>query len=147
MDKGFRIPVRCVDGLTQKVASARDRMAQTAYERWIKRRGSGLRVHAWWKVERNLIVNAVTRIREWGHGLIVEIDCPEVDPLNVRVFMSPSDLLVVAPIGECWLFKYVHLRALFDNADASAEIQNGVLRISITRLNAPDEQKMHFRVA
>jgi hypothetical protein len=150
--KAIRVPIHCTDGVNEKIEAVYDRITERAYERWLSRRASGQPIIEFWSAaERELLCRPVTEVREWGHGVSVQIVCPQVDPSKVRLFMSSTELLALAPINEPnvdrWLFQYLRFPKPLDNIDASAEYEEGALRIAATVLNAPDEHKVHFQVA
>ena len=147
-----RIPIHCSDGITEKIEAVHDRITQRAYECWLNRRAAGQAIFEFWSAaERELLCKPVTEVREWGHGVRVEIACPEVEPSRIRLFMSRTELLALAPMNtpghDRWLFRYVRFQNPLDHLDASAEYENGALRIAATLLDAPDERKIHFQVA
>src|SRR5262249_33071311 len=109
-------------------------------------------VEFWSAAENELLCRPQTEVREWGHGVSVRIACPELDPATVRLFMSSTELLALAPLdnrpgSDRWLFQYVRFPQPLDNLDASAEYDAGTLHVAAMRVNAPDERKIHFHVA
>src|SRR5262249_26353800 len=75
------IRVRYVDDLTDRIEFVHQRIGQRDHERRLSVRA--LRPpssESWSAAERDLFFEPETGIREWGHGVIVEIDCPDVDP-------------------------------------------------------------------
>ena len=150
--QSIRVPIHCTDELNEKIESVYDRITQRAYERWLNRRASGQPIVEFWSAaERELLCRPATEVREWGHGVSVQIVCPNVDPSNVRLFMSATELLALAPMNQPgedrWLFQYVRFPKPLDHTDASAEYGQGGLHIEATLLNAPDEDKIQFQVA
>jgi hypothetical protein len=149
--KQVHVAIRCVDNLTERIESVYDRVTEKAYEPWLREGSSRPPIaESWSAAERDLVFEPQTRIREWGHGVIVELECPDVDPTKVRLFMSSTELLALAPLsrpGDQWLFRHLQFETELDLLDATAEIANNVLRICATYLNAPEEQKLRFSVA
>src|SRR5262245_5731209 len=97
-------------------------------------------------VQKKIVIEPHTKIRCWGHGVLVEVGCANTDPTRIRLYMSPTALLVLAPIQgpgvSRWLFRYIQLETAVDNLDVSADVEKGILRISATHLNAPDDRKL-----
>jgi Protein of unknown function (DUF2934) len=150
--ESVRVQIQCTDKVKERMETVYDRIAQRAYERWLNSHvAGGPSVAFWTAAERELISKPATEVREWGHGVTVQITCADISPSKVRLFMSATELLILAPLepsaADRWLFRYLRFRNPVDNADASADFENGSLCISATFLNAPDEEKIHFRVA
>ena len=150
--EAIRVPIHCIEEVNEKIEAVYDRITQRAYERWLNARTAGQPIVEFWSAaERELIYRPVTQVREWGHGISVQIVCPNVDPSKLRLFMSSTELLALAPLNEkgCdrWLFQYVRFPKPLDNTDASAEYEEGGLHIAATLLNAPDDHKVQFQVA
>jgi hypothetical protein len=147
-----RVPIHCTDELNEKIEAVYDRITQRAYEKWLNRRASGQPVGEFWcAAERELLCRPTTQVREWGHGVSVQIVCPNVDPSTVRLFMTANELLVLAPLKQPghdrWLFEFLRFQKPVDHTDAFAEFEAGGIRVEATALNAPEEKKMHFQVA
>src|SRR5262249_40998160 len=126
----YRVPVRCIDGLSNRVENVYNNIARM--------------------VQKRIVVEPNTAIRFWGHGVLIEVGCANTDPAKIRVYMSPTALLILAPLQNGvsrWLFRYIRLETAVDNTDVSAQVEKGVLRISATHLNAPDDQKVQLCVA
>src|ERR1041385_6163255 len=150
--ESVKIHVHCSDGLSEKLEAIHDRITRRAYERWLNRRVPGqTMVEFWSAAERELFCQPKTEIRDWAHGFTVEIACSDVQVGSLRVFMSRTELLVLAPLQtsslDLWIFRYLRFPKPVDNADASAFFEKGALQISATCVDAPEEQKVHFRVA
>ncbi len=150
--ESIRVQVHCADSVTERMEAVYDRVTHRAYERWFNSHSSGRPDPEFWTAaESELIAKPATKIREWGHGVTVQIACPDLNPSEMRLFMSPTEVLVLAPLvntgTDRWLFRYLRFQNPLDNEDASAEFENGTLRLEAMFLNAPDEQKIHFRVA
>src|SRR5215510_12819507 len=115
-----QVTVHYVDGLSRTAAAVHSRVASMASQ------------------DLGMIEPNIT-IREWGHGIRIEIACHNTDPAGIRLLMSSTALLFFAPQksqrGVHWLFRYVRVEASLDVTDASAEIENGVLRIYATHWN------------
>lgn len=129
--ESYRVPVRCVDGLSDRVENIYATIARM--------------------VQKRIVIEPNTAIRLWGHGVLIEVGCNNTEPAKIRVYMSPTALLVLAPLQNGspsrWLFRYIRLETAVDNTDVTALVENGVLRISATHLNAPDDQKVQLCVA
>src|SRR5262245_38220224 len=97
-------------------------------------------------VQRQIVAEPDTAIRRWGHGIHVEVSCANADPTRIRLCMSQTALLILAPIqgpgATRWLFRYIRLETAVDDMDVSAAVEKGILRISATHLNAPDDRKI-----
>ncbi len=147
-----RIQVHCTDTLTEKIEAVHNRITQRAYERWLNRRAPGQTpVEFWAAAERELFCRPNTEVRDWAHGVLIQIPCVNVEPSSIRLFMSPRELLVLAPLNSSgldrWLFGYLRFEKPLDNVEASAQFSNGNLCISAACVNAPEEEKLRFRVA
>jgi len=129
--QSVRVPVRCVDELSERVESVYESITRL--------------------VQKKIVVEPNTAIRAWGHGIVVEVGCPDTAPARIRLYMSPTALLVLAPVQSSgvnrWLFRFIRFETAVDHTDASADLEKGVLRISATHLNAPDDQKVQLCVA
>lgn len=150
--KVVHVPIHCTDAVIEKIEAVHDRITQRAYEKWLNRRASGEPIIDFWAAaERELLFRPETSVREWGYGVSLQINCPLVDPKTIRLFMSPTEFLALAPLNEPglerWLFQYLRLPKPIDHTDASAEYDQGAICVAATVVNAPDERKVHFHVA
>jgi hypothetical protein len=140
-----------MENLNDRVEAVYNRITERAYEKWLGRRPGASIPQLWAAAEQELIFKPKTQVREWGHGVRVQIVCPDVDATKVRLFMSSAELLVLAPLDNAgldkWIFQYLRFSQPVDNVDASAQYEGGNLHISATLLNAPDEEKVRFGVA
>jgi hypothetical protein len=78
----FRVPVRSVDNLSERVTSVYESIGRM--------------------IQRRIVIEPNTTIRQWGHGFHVEVDFPNTDPARIRLYMSATALLVLAPIQGKW---------------------------------------------
>jgi hypothetical protein len=154
MSKGqsVRIAVRCVDNLTDQLEAVYNRVTRKAYEQWLSRSTARVPLsESLPAAQRDLLMEPQTGVREWGHGVIVEMDCSEVEPAKIRLFITRTELLALAPLKNSgtdkWLFRHLWFAAELDALDATAEVNGTTLRISATWLNAPEEEKLRSCVA
>jgi hypothetical protein len=146
-----RVAVRCVDDLTDHIEAVYERITRKAYEQWLSSAASRPPMPDFLSAQRDLLLEPETGIREWGHGIIVEMDCSEVEAAKIRLFISGTELLALAPLRnpktDKWLFRHLRFETELDGLDATAEVEGNTLRISATWLNAPEEHKVRFCVA
>jgi hypothetical protein len=147
-----RVPVHHIEALTEKVEAVHDRITERAYQRWLSRRIPGdTLVEFWAAADRELFCQPEPEIRGWAHGVLIQFPCAGVDPSTIRLFMSATELLLLAPLKDAgldrWLFRYLRFEKPVDSLDASAQFENGKLCVSAACLHAPEEQKVNFKVA
>ena len=115
----FRVSVRSVDNLSERVTSVYESIARM--------------------IQRRIVIEPNTTIRQWGHGFHVEVDFPNTDPAKIRLYMSATALLVLAPVQgngiSSWLFRYIRFETPINVTDVLANFEKGILRISATTSN------------
>jgi len=123
----LRVSVRCVDNLSDRVTSVYESIARM--------------------IQRRIVIEPNTTVRQWGHGFLVEVDFPNTDPARIRLYMSATALLVLAPIQgngmSSWLFRYIRFETPIDATDVLANFEKGILRISATMSNFYNPHETH----
>src|SRR5215831_4029811 len=117
--ENVHVPIHYIEALTDKIEAVHDRITQRAYEQWLTHRVPGDTIAQFWSVaERELFCQPNTEIREWAHGILIEITCTDVNPAKIRLFMSPTEVLLLAPMNvsevDRWLFRYVRFEKSMD---------------------------------
>ena len=119
----YRVPVRCVDNLSDRVTSVYESIARI--------------------IQRRIVIEPNTTVHREGHGFHVEVDFTNTDPTRIRLYVSATALMVLAPIQgngiSSWLFRYIRFETPIDATDVLANFEKGILRISATHWNAPDD--------
>ena len=118
----YRVPVRRVDNLSDRVTSVYESIARI--------------------IQRRIVIEPNTTIHQGGYGFHVEVDFSNTDPSSIRLYISATALLVLAPIQgngiSSWLFRYIRFETPIDATNVLANFEKGILRISATHSNAPD---------
>jgi hypothetical protein len=90
-------------------------------------------------IHTRIVIEPNTTIRQWGHGFLVEVDFPNTDPARIRLYISATALLVLAPIQgngiSSWLFRYIRFEIPIDATGVLANFEKGILRVSATMSN------------
>ena len=143
--------VACEPDFNDKLEAVYNRITERAYEKWLVRNAVRKCATEMWSVaETELLVQPAAEVREWAHGVTIRLQCANLDPDKVRVFITPSRMLILAPLptpGDKWLFRLVDFKTPVDTGDASATYGDGVLEFSATSAGAADDHKVHFMVA
>jgi hypothetical protein len=134
--KSVPVTVHCVSSVNDRIEAVQDRITKRAYERWLSARtNGGILSECWDAAERELIYKPTAAVHEGSKNTLVEIACRDLDPGNIRVFITPWELLSLGPLNvageDRWLFHFLRFSRCVDMADAVAEYEPGTLSISV----------------
>lgn len=151
IEKG-RVPVYCIDSVSDKIESVQHRITARAYEKWISGRANGQLLSPFWDAaETELLHKPAASIHESSKDTTVEITCPDLDPAKIRIFMTPWELLSLAPMKtlgcDRWLFHFMRFPKFVDNVKAQAQYEPNTLRISVPFYDAVGTQGTRLQVA
>lgn len=142
------VPALAVENLEADLCAARDEIARRAYELFESRGLAERReLDDWLCAERELFWEPQATITERGDAYLIEIAMPGAKPEDLEVRVTGNDVLVKStrcikrhgdgekrcmdelPQGKA--FRLFEFPARLDSAKATAELRDGLLRVSV----------------
>jgi len=105
------IPIQRGTTILDEVENVYDDITKRAYEKFLGRGGSGtIGLEEWLEAEREILFKPEARLIEKRRHYIVHLHLPQIDPANVRIFVTTDDLVVQSSgtHSHCRIFKTLH---------------------------------------